>query len=135
MFFLYLIEYMLEDLDYTCLISLFACNSCLFFIYISRSHEVLCRIVCLAFQVARIGQPVNLVGIHCTFEIFVKEFPLCILLTSFHCRSIQQQAFPLLFLLSIKINLPVTCLFLLWSDLLLKIAYTLLDLVPKSLVS
>ena len=41
---------MFEYLYYTSLISLFACNSCLFFIYISRSHEVSCRIVCLDFR-------------------------------------------------------------------------------------
>ena len=44
--FLYLIAYMFKDLDYTCLISLFACNSCLFFIYIypdlMRFHVGLC---------------------------------------------------------------------------------------------
>ena len=122
--FLYLIAHMFEYLDHTCLISLFACSSCLFFIYIYiQISWGFVQDCVFSFQVARIGRAVDLVWLHCTSNIFVKALPLCIPLTSFHCRSTQQWAFPLLFLLSFKINLPVTCLFLLWSDLFLRIEY------------
>ena len=134
MFFLYLISYMLEYLDYTCLIRLFACNSCLFFIYIQISWGFVQDCV-FRFQVARIGWAVDLVWLQCTSKIFVKTLPLYIQLISFHCRSIQQRAFPLLFLLSIKINLSVTCFFLLWSDLVLRIDYIFLYLVHKIIVA
>ena len=98
-----------------------------FHIYIQISWGFMQDCV-FSFQVARIGWAMDLVWLHCKYNIFVKPLPLCIPLINFHCRSIQQWALPLLFLLSIKINLSVTCLFLLWSDLVLRIEYILLDL-------
>ena len=98
LFFLYLIAYMFEYLDYTCLISLFACNSCPFFIYTQISWGFMQDCV-FSFQVARIGWAVDLVWLHYTSKSFVKKLPLCIPLTSFHCRSASATSTSLLLFL------------------------------------